>query len=83
MFGSRDNTMRVREIFREFCGDENGKCDDLERNFEFMMELYVEKRLSSEELCDQAGLCGATGASGLFLSAEKYEDSKQRLMKRK
>jgi len=74
--------MRVREIFHKFCSDSNNinqkeECRDLIHNFEFMMKLYVDKGMSAEQLCDQSGLCGATGARGLFLSAEKYEQNKK------
>ena len=82
-FGSRANTMRIREIFGTFCSERNEECHDLLRNFEFMMDLYVGKRLNPEKLCDRAGLCGATGAADLFLSAEKYVQSNSNLFDKK
>ena len=82
-FGSRANTMRIREIFGTFCSERNEECHDLLRNFEFMMDLYVGKRLNPEKLCDRAGLCGATGAADLFLSAEKYVQSNSNLIDKK
>ena len=72
------NTMRIREIFGTFCSENNvEECHDLFRNYDFMMELYVRKRLNPEKVCDQAGLCGATGAAGLFVSAERFEETKK------